>query len=127
MSAYSPHENAHRVREGLLALVKGNPAAFDDTATPLIVTFDVEPSIFAAGRIMHFQRYFLDRLGFYPQVVRQEPACVKVFFAVPEDALDLKRLREVLYADEFRALCDDLRVTRVQFQGAFVLPRPSRA
>lgn len=127
MPMYDAVENSRRLKLGLIALVSGSPVAFSSNKlTSFIVVFDGAPSLFSGGRIALFQQYILSTFGKIPEIVREVPSCIKVFFYLPwDDQIEKERLMSILSHIDFTDLCRKLEITYVQFGGKIYFQKGS--
>ncbi len=115
-----PHENVRRIEQGLAALIRGNEINFATQNTELVVLFDVPATRFGAGRILLFQQFIEQKTGVIPIVIRQVPACIKVFFDYPYQQADRDHLLDMFKSSEFHVVYQSLRIKQVQFAGQLV-------
>lgn len=115
-------DNIERIRKGLLSILGGKSIDFTNDLAPLVAVFADPVGRHSGGRVMLFQHFFSDRLGFYPEIVRQVPACLKIFFKVGSlDGRDADAFEKLLASDEFRTVCEDLNISQVQFGSKFII------
>jgi hypothetical protein len=126
MAHYDPSENIGRLREGLTAVIAGRATKFSGAVGSLVVVFDGEPTPFSGGRVLLFQQFLLDRAGVIPEIVRQVPACLKVFFDVGDDPDSVAAVRRLLATPAFDALCKGLQISQVQLGAEMVRPKKRR-
>lgn len=118
------NENQDKVREGLLSVLAGRSIAFSNNNANLVAIFDDPINRFSGGRVLLFQQFFQDRMGFIPQIVREVPHCMKIHFDVGElDTQETLLLGELLKGEEFRKMCRGVNVTQVQFGSRIVLAK----
>jgi hypothetical protein len=120
MAPYDAEENISRLRRGMVALLGGRSIDFEKSGATLVVVFDGAPSRYSNGRVVLFQDFFDANLGIVPQVVRQVPACIKVFFNT--EPASTKAVSDLLQSAAFRTLCHDLHISQVQFGVKMFLP-----
>lgn len=114
MGIYDPIESVRRLRQGIVAAIKGNTFLFDDSMCPLIVTMTGVPGVGAQSRITALQNYLSDTLSARPLVNFIRPACVRVGFVFPEAGDDfISEIQDVVRSPRFRALCQDLGIVQV--------------
>ena len=115
MNVFNPTDNADRLKRGLLSLISGIAIEFSKTNSSLIVVFDGKATTFSSGRVLLFQQYIYERTGIIPEIIRQVPACIKIFFNIDADNKEQRELiSQTLETSEFRELCNKLRISQVQ-------------
>lgn len=120
---YDAIENINRVRKGLVAVLQGRTIDFSTDHTPFIVVFDDPINKFSEGRVVLFQQFFIEQLGMILEIVKQVPACLKIFFKVDfEEPEERQRFAELIETPAFLRLCSELNISQIQFGSKMVVP-----
>lgn len=114
---YDPVDNGMRARQALAAAIAGLPKTFEpDVESKLIALFSDPLGPYAAGRIVRFQQIILDETGVLPEIIKQVPACLKVYFALgPEPGRVIAKLAALAERADFAEACRQLGVAHIQF------------
>ncbi|WP_336485773.1 hypothetical protein [Methylobacterium nigriterrae] len=122
--AWDPEENSRRVRAGLVSLLAGRPISFTRSRCDLIVVFSGSFTKFSGGRVHLFQQHVLDGLGIYTEIVKQIPACIKVFFVFHNKNYGGKaEIQEFLTSQESMEVYENLGITQIQLGGEIIFKK----
>lgn len=124
MNYYDATENSERLHRMMLAMIGRKAVDIASGNANLVVVFDGDPSPLELGRITLFQRYIDDRIGIVPEILKQVPACIKVFFRLPiDDRSRVDQVKVLLRSEDAQALYRDLRISQLQYAGEMLFPK----
>lgn len=124
MNYYDATENSERLHLMMLAMIGRQAVEIARGNANLVVVFDGDPSPLEAGRITLFQRYIDDRVGLVPEILKQVPACIKVFFRLEISDRDrINDIKLLLTSADAHSLYRDLRISQLQYAGEMLFPK----